>query len=145
MRATRPGPEEIAISAAGPGAIQHVHRPFPFNGKVIDKSPQPVPTWSDDQPLLSIPAGSRSDFMADDIDFVQERGTQWYKIAHMTATVHPDGHVSPFACRSYPPPGGACFPEHGMPFLADAGAPGAGVPETQEWKTRRSGFIAYEL
>ena len=103
--------------------LQKVPRDPPFNGKVINNLSTPVSAWSDDKDFYQIPARSRSDFEHDDVDFVQDQNRQWYKIGAMTTTVHTDGHVSPYVCRSYQPPSGECFPEHGVPTDGDAGVP----------------------
>lgn len=110
MRAPGPDLGAIPISAGGPPAIQRNRRMWPLNGRVINNSGQPIQVWSDDRGVYSIPAHGQSDRFDDDVDFVQEPGTQqWYKIGANNVTVDRDGHVSGYSCRSHPPPGGACI------------------------------------
>ncbi len=69
-----------------------------FNGRVINNSSQPVTVWSSDRGTYTIPAGSSSDRFGEDVDHIQDKNGQWYKIGWNTVTVDASGNVTGHAC-----------------------------------------------
>ncbi|MCP4408369.1 MAG: hypothetical protein GY807_11515, partial [Gammaproteobacteria bacterium] len=124
-----PAPEQLGQTrlgetprpAAAHGVLQRTRREPPFNGKVDNRSDRPVRVHGDrgNSPtpgFYHIPPHSQSDFRNDDVDFIEDQYSQWYKIGALTTLVAENGYVSNYVCRAYPPGPpryGECFPPHG--------------------------------
>ena len=60
--------------------VQSAERKWPWNGSAINVSPHQVTVWSDIIGLHTIKAHSMSNLVREDIDHIQDRQGQWYKI-----------------------------------------------------------------
>lgn len=74
-------------------------RPWPFNGYVLNNSNQDVTVWSDTKNLYKIAARSTSDRFTEDVDHIQDRNGQWYKIGTYTVTVDENGTITDWQCK----------------------------------------------
>ncbi len=75
-------------------------RPWPFNGYVNNESSRPVSVWADNKGVYTIPAHSTSSYWFDDVDHVQDRYGQWYKIGAGNVRVDPGGNVHGAKCKT---------------------------------------------
>jgi hypothetical protein len=91
-----------------PQQIQRSNRPWPLNGRVINNSAEAVTVW-DDSGFSSISAFSSSARFSEDIDYIQDKHGQWYKIGVNTVTVNSDGVLDGYKCLALRP-GGPCIP-----------------------------------
>ena len=85
-----------AQTVAAP-TLQRAFRPWPFNGRVINRSHAPVTVWSDGDGLYTIAPDESSDRFSEDVDHVRDSRGQWYKVGVNTTTVY-DSEVMNYAC-----------------------------------------------
>ena len=100
-------PAGVSRLMVGPGAqrpttaalptLQRAFRPWPFNGRVINRSHAPVTVWSDGDGLYTIAPDESSDRFSEDVDHVRDHQDQWYKVGVNTTTVY-DREVMNYAC-----------------------------------------------
>lgn len=107
----------VQQAKGSPQQIQRSNRSWPLNGRVINNSAAAVTVW-DDSGFSSISAYSSSARFSEDIDYIQDKHGQWYKIGINTVTVNSDGELYGYKCLALRP-GGACIP--GDRFVPPAG------------------------
>lgn len=107
----------VQQAKGSPQQIQRSNQPWPFNGRVINNSAAAVTVW-DDSGFSSISAFSSSERFSEDIDYIQDKHGQWYKIGANTVTVNSDGELFGYKCLALRP-GGPCIP--GDRFVPPAG------------------------
>ena len=95
--APAPGPGARRPMTAAPPMLQRAFRPWPFNGRVINRSHAPVTVWSDGEGLYTIAPDESSDRFSEDVDHVRDHQGQWYKVGVNTTTVY-DSEVMNYAC-----------------------------------------------
>jgi hypothetical protein len=98
----------VQQAKGSPQQIQRSDRPWPLNGRVINNSAETVTVW-DDSGFSRIASFSSSARFSEDIDYIQDKHGQWYKIGVNTVTVNSDGELSGFSCLALSP-GGPCIP-----------------------------------
>lgn len=91
------GPGARRLTTAAPPTLQRAFRPWPFNGRVINRSHAPVTVWSDGDGLYTIAPDESSDRFSEDVDHVRDHQGQWYKVGVNTTTVY-DSEVMNYAC-----------------------------------------------
>ncbi len=91
------GPGERRLTTAAAPTLQRAFRPWPFNGRVINRSHAPVTVWSDGEGLYTIAPDESSDRFSEDVDHVRDSRGQWYKVGVNTTMVY-DSEVMNYAC-----------------------------------------------
>ena len=91
------GPGERRLTTAAAPTLQRAFRPWPFNGRVINRSHAPVTVWSDGDGLYTIAPDESSDRFSEDVDHVRDSRGQWYKVGVNTTMVY-DSEVMNYAC-----------------------------------------------
>jgi hypothetical protein len=76
-----------------------MHVPYPFNGRVINRSNFSVRVWNDQKGIHRIFGGQSSSEYWDDIDYIEDSTGHWWKISYKSSsngvvTVQPSGRLT---------------------------------------------------
>lgn len=79
--------------------VQRDEHGWPINGYVINNSNEPVLISTEGKKPYSLKAHSTSGRYTEDIDHIQDKQGQWYKIGPYTVTVDKNGNVTGYECK----------------------------------------------
>ncbi len=95
------GTYELPRVSVSPTVIHCRAQPWPINGYVINDSSDPVTVWNDAKGIYTIAPGATSGRFNEDVDHIQDKHGQWYKIGPYTVTVDSAGEVHGYKCKVY--------------------------------------------